>query len=51
MAAGQFGPDAKAALPPDLRELAKKFDAKKSKDGQTIMTTIQLIGAAKKKKG
>jgi HEAT repeat protein len=49
IALGQFGSDAKAALP-DLRDLAKKFDAKKSKDGQTIMTTIQLIGAAKKKK-
>ena len=49
VALGQFGGDAKDALP-DLRELGKKFDAKKSKDGQTIMTTIQLISGAKKKK-
>jgi len=49
VALGQFGSEAKAALP-DLRELATKFDTKKSKDGQTIMTAIQMIGAAKKKK-
>jgi HEAT repeat protein len=49
VALGQFGGEAKAALP-DLRELAKKFDAKKSKDGQTIMSAIQSIGAGKKKK-
>ena len=49
VALGQFGGDAKEALPA-LRELATKFDAKKSKDGQTIMTTIQLINGGKKKK-
>jgi hypothetical protein len=49
VALGQFGPEAKDALPP-LRELAKKFDTKKSKDGQTIMSAIQSIGAGKKKK-
>jgi hypothetical protein len=49
VALGQFGPDAKDALPP-LREYATKFDLKKSKDGQTIQTTIQLINGGKKKK-
>ncbi len=49
VALGQFGSESKAALP-DLRELGKKFDAKKSKEGQTIMTTIQLINMGKKKK-
>ncbi|MBI2805987.1 MAG: HEAT repeat domain-containing protein [Planctomycetes bacterium] len=52
VALGQFGPEARDALKP-LRDLAKKYDtkkAKKSKDGQTIMTTIKLISGAKKKK-
>ena len=49
VALGQFGGESRAALP-DLRELGKKFDAKKSKEGQTIMTTIQLINMSKKKK-
>ena len=49
VALGQFGGDAREALP-DLRELGKKFDAKKSKEGQTIMTTIQIISMGKKKK-
>jgi HEAT repeat protein len=50
VALGQYGPDAKDALPP-LRDYLKKFDAKKSKDGQTIQNAIQLISMAKKKKG
>jgi HEAT repeat protein len=50
VALGQFGPDATAALQP-LRDLAKKFDAKKSKEGQTIQNSIQLISLKKKKKG
>jgi HEAT repeat protein len=49
VALGQFGGEAKDALPP-LRELASKFDAKKSKEGQTIMATIKMISGAKKKK-
>jgi len=50
VALGQFGPDAKEAVPP-LREYGKMFDAKKSKDGQTIMSALQSITGAKKKKG
>jgi HEAT repeat protein len=50
VALGQFGLDATAALQP-LRDLAKKFDAKKSKEGQTIQNSIQLISLKKKKKG
>jgi len=46
---GQYGADAKEAVPP-LRELATKFDAKKSKDGQTIQATLKLITGSKKKK-
>jgi HEAT repeat protein len=52
VALGQYGPDAKDALPP-LREMAAKFDtkaAKKSADAQTIQSAIQLISMAKKKK-
>ncbi len=49
VALGQYGPDAKEALPP-LRDFLKKFDAKKSKDGQTIQNAIQLITMVKKKK-
>ena len=49
VALGQSGADAKDAVPA-LRELGKKFDAKKSKDGQTIMATLKLISGAKKKK-
>lgn len=49
VALGQYGPDAKEALPP-LRDYLKKFDAKKSKDGQTIQNAIQLISMTKKKK-
>jgi HEAT repeat protein len=49
VALGQFGGESRDALP-TLRELGKMFDAKKSKEGQTIMTTIQLIGMGKKKK-
>jgi HEAT repeat protein len=49
VALGQFGAEAKEALSP-LRELASKFDAKKSKEGQTIAATIKLITGAKKKK-
>jgi len=50
VALGQFGPDAKDAVKP-LQELAKKFDLKKSKEGQTIQNSIQLITMKKKKKG
>ena len=49
VALGQFGGDAKEAVPA-LRELGSKFDAKKSKEGQTIMTAIQMINGGKKKK-
>ncbi|MBI3822457.1 MAG: HEAT repeat domain-containing protein [Planctomycetes bacterium] len=49
VALGQYGPEAKEAIPP-LRELAAKFDAKKSKDGQTIMAAISSINGTKKKK-
>jgi HEAT repeat protein len=49
IALGQFGGEAKDALPL-LRDFAKEFDAKKSKDGQTIMNSIKLISGAKKKK-
>jgi HEAT repeat protein len=48
VALGQYGPDAKDALPA-LRDLGEKFDAKKSKEGQTIKTTMQLISGKKKK--
>jgi HEAT repeat protein len=48
VALGQFGGEAKEAVP-SLQELATKFDAKKSKDGQTIMTAIQMIKGGKKK--
>src|ERR1019366_3848340 len=50
VALGQFGPDAKDALPP-LREMMAKFDtkaAKKSNDAQTINNAIQAISGAKK---
>jgi HEAT repeat protein len=50
VALGQYGPDAKDAVKP-LQDLAKKFDAKKSKEGQTIQNSIQLITMKKKKKG
>lgn len=50
VALGQYGPDATSAVQP-LRDLAKKFDAKKSKEGQTIQNSIQLITMKKKKKG
>jgi HEAT repeat protein len=50
VALGQYGPDAKDAITP-LRDLAKKFDAKKSKEGQTIQNSIQLITQKTKKKG
>jgi hypothetical protein len=49
VALGQFGADARDALPP-LREFAKMFDAKKSKDGQTVLSAIKSISAGKKKK-
>lgn len=49
VALGQYGPDAKDAVP-SLRDYLKKFDAKKSKDGQTIQNAIQLITMTKKKK-
>jgi len=49
VALGQYGGDAKEAIPA-LRDLATKFDAKKSKEGQTIMTAIQMINGGKKKK-
>ena len=49
IALGQYGPDAKDAVKP-LQDLAKKFDAKKSKEGQTIQNSIQLITMKKKKK-
>lgn len=49
VALGQFGGDAKAAVAP-LQDLAKKFDAKKSKEGQTIMSALQAIRGGKKKK-
>jgi HEAT repeat protein len=49
VALGQYGPEAKDALPA-LKDLSKKFDPKKSKEGPTIMNTIQLI-TMKKKKG
>ena len=49
VALGQYGPDARDAVQP-LRDLGKKFDAKKSKEGQTIMATLGLI-TGKKKKG
>jgi HEAT repeat protein len=45
----QYGPDAKEALEP-LREFGKKFDSKKSKEGQLIMAAIQAINGTKKKK-
>lgn len=48
VALGQYGPNAKDALPP-LRELGKKFDAKKSKEGQTIQNSIMAISGKKKK--
>src|SRR5688572_29316722 len=48
VALGQYGGAAKAALP-DLRELLKKFDPKKSKEGPTIQNSIQLISMSKKK--
>ncbi len=48
VALGQYGPDAKDALPP-LRELGKKFDAKKSKEGQTIQNSVMAISGKKKK--
>ena len=48
-ALGNIGPVAKEAVPA-LRELAAKFDNKKSKEGQTIMATLKLISGAKKKK-
>jgi HEAT repeat protein len=50
VALGQYGPDARDAVTP-LRELAKKFDAKKSKEGQTIQNSLQMITMQKKKKG
>jgi hypothetical protein len=52
VALGQFGPDAKDALP-TLREMMTKFDtkaAKKSTDAQTINNAIQSINGTKKKK-
>lgn len=49
IALGQYGPDAKDAVKP-LQDLAKKFDAKKSKEGQTIQNSIQSITLKKKKK-
>ena len=49
VALGQYGPDAKDALPP-LRDYLKQFDAKKSKEGPTIQTAIQMISMTKKKK-
>ena len=48
VALGQYGPDAREAVM-YLRELAGKFDPKKSKEAQTIQETLKLIGAAKKK--
>ncbi|HZZ78996.1 MAG TPA: HEAT repeat domain-containing protein [Gemmataceae bacterium] len=50
VALGQYGPEAKEALQP-LRDYLKKFDAKKSKDGQTIQNAIMTISQKKKKKG
>jgi HEAT repeat protein len=50
VALGQYGPEAKEALPP-LRDYLKKFDAKKSKEGQTIQNAIMAISMKKKKKG
>ena len=49
VALGQYGPDASAAVKP-LREMLKKFDPKKSKEGQTIQFSLQSI-TMKKKKG
>jgi HEAT repeat protein len=48
-ALAQYGKDAADALEP-LREMAKKFDAKKSKEGQILMSAIQVISGSKKKK-
>ena len=53
IALGQFGPDAKEALP-TLREMLSKFDtkaAKKSTEAQTLQSAINLITAKKKKGG
>jgi HEAT repeat protein len=52
VALGQFGADAKEALPP-LREMFAKYDtkaAKKSADAQTIQAAIKSISGAKGKK-
>ncbi len=48
-ALGLYGPEAKNALQP-LRDLAKKFDPKKSKEGPIIQTAISRI-TLKTKKG
>jgi HEAT repeat protein len=50
VALGQYGADAKDAIQP-LRDLLKKFDAKKSKEGQTIQNTLTIIQQKPKKKG
>ena len=52
VALGQYGGEAKEALPP-LREMLAKFDtkaAKKSNDAQTISSAIKAISGAKGKK-
>ena len=52
VALGQYGSDAKDALP-KLREMLAKFDtkaAKKGMDAQTIQAAITSISGAKKKK-
>jgi HEAT repeat protein len=52
VALGQYGGDAKDALPP-LREMYAKFDtkaAKKSANASTIDSAIKLINGGKKKK-
>ncbi len=49
VALGQYGPDAKDAVGP-LKDLLKKFDAKKSNEGKAIQNSLQLITMKKKKK-
>ena len=48
VALGQYGPEAKTALPA-LREFAAKFDNKKSADAQTVTAAIKSISGKKKK--
>lgn len=50
VALGQYGPDAKEALQP-IREYGKKFDPKKSKEGQAAITAVGQITMKPKKKG